>query len=206
MGLIRYNEAWNTQKELHHRRVNNEIPDTLILVEHYPVITLGKSAKEKNLLSSQERLAQQGIEVFSVERGGDVTFHGPGQLVGYLIFGLKNGLVGVKPFVRALEETIIAGLKPFGIDAKTNPPYTGVWVENEKIASIGIAVKQWVTFHGFALNVSTDLSFFDFIVPCGIAGVKMTSMNKILSRTVEMAEVKRAIGESFSSRFGIEFE
>jgi lipoyl(octanoyl) transferase len=204
LGLIHYKEAWEIQKDYHRHRVNGEIPDTLIFLEHYPVITLGKSANGKHLLASRERLEKQGVEIFSVERGGDVTFHGPGQLVGYPILEIKNGLGGVKPFVRKLEEAIINGLKPFGIEAKTNPPYTGVWVDNEKIASIGIAVKQWVSFHGFALNVTTDLSFFDLIVPCGIAGVRMTSVKKLSGRAVEMAEVKKTMRQSFAEVMGME--
>jgi len=205
LGLIHYKEGWEIQKDYHHKRVEGEIPETLFFLEHYPVITLGKSADGKNLLASRDRLEKQGVEIFSVERGGDVTFHGPGQLVGYPIFEIKNGLGGVKPFVRKLEEAIIKGLQKFGIQAETKPSYTGVWVENQKIASIGIAVKRWVSFHGFALNVSTDLSFFDLIVPCGISGVRMTSMEKILGKPVEMADVKKVIQHSFADSFGIEF-
>jgi lipoate-protein ligase B len=150
--------------------------DLLLLVEHEPVVTLGRGTKETSLPMPPEVIRGRGVEVFEVERGGDVTFHGPGQLVGYPILDLAHHRQDLHWYLRAVEEALIDALGSLDIRAERRPGLTGVWTRGRKIASIGIHVKQWVTFHGFALNVSTDLKFFDLIVPCGIDGVTMTSV------------------------------
>lgn len=197
LGRKSYKEVWDIQKDIHQKRVNNEIPDTLILVEHDPVVTLGKSGNKGNIKIPIQLLEEKGIDFFQIERGGDVTFHGPGQIVGYPIFNIKQGLAGIKPFIEKLEDVIIETLKDFDIGAQKREKMIGVWVEEKKICSIGIAVKRWVSFHGFALNVNTDLRYFDLINPCGFKDVKMTSMQEILKRQIGMEEVKIAIITTF---------
>lgn len=205
LGLVPYQEAWELQKNLYSLRVEDMIPDVLLLLEHPPVITKGRKPGKSNLLFSQGYLRSKGIEYFEVERGGDVTFHGPGQLVGYVIFKLHPSLSGIRPFVKKIENAVILALKEFGIEAIHDPRYTGVFVGSDKITAIGIAVKKWTSFHGFALNVNTDLSYFDLIVPCGIRDRGVTSMAKILRREVSMSDVIEAIKMSFSKEFGLRF-
>jgi lipoyl(octanoyl) transferase len=172
-GLVPYAEALEWQRRLADDRIAGRLPhDLLLLLEHPPVLTLGRGAQAAHVLRPE------GVEVFEVERGGDVTFHGPGQLVGYPIFDLRQHRQDLHWYLRTLEQALIDGLGELGIPAERNTGYTGVWTRGKKIASIGIHVKQWVTWHGFALNVTTDLSSFDRIVPCGIAGVVMTSVEK----------------------------
>src|SRR4051812_31464743 len=174
-----YGEALELQREVARDRISGVIPqDVLLLVEHPPVVTLGRSSKEKNLISSPAFLSSKGVELFEVERGGDVTFHGPGQLVGYPIFDLKRHKLDLHWYLRSVEEALIRILSRYSIAADRNKGYTGVWTNGRKIASIGVHARDWVTWHGFALNVTTDLSFFDLIVPCGIVGVEMTSIVK----------------------------
>lgn len=170
-GLVPYRDALALQRRLAQDRIAGRLPhDTLLLLEHPPVVTLGRGAKPEHLLRAD------GVEIFDVERGGDVTFHGPGQLVGYPILDLRQHRQDLHWYLRTLEQTVIDGLGTLGIAAERRTNYTGVWTRGRKIASIGVHVKQWVTWHGFALNVTTDLSWFDRIVPCGIAGVEMTSV------------------------------
>ena len=174
-----YAEALELQRSVARDRISGAIPeDVLLLVEHPPVVTLGRSSKQKNLISSPEFLASKGVELFEVERGGDVTFHGPGQLVGYPIIDLKRHKQDLHWFLRQVEEGIIKVLSRYGISGERSTGYTGVWTNNRKIASIGVHAREWVTWHGFALNVVTDLSYFDLIVPCGIQDVEMTSIGK----------------------------
>ena len=170
-GLVHYGEALEWQRRLAADRIAGRLPhDLLLLLEHPPVLTLGRSSHATNLLRPD------GVEVFEVERGGDVTFHGPGQLVGYPILDLCQHRQDLHWYLRTLEQALIDGLGELGIPAERNSGWTGVWTRGRKIASIGIHVKQWVTWHGFALNVTTDLGWFDRIVPCGIPGVVMTSV------------------------------
>jgi len=172
-----YGEVLELQRLLARRRLNRELADDLLLlVEHEPVVTLGRGTRGTSLPLAPEQLAQRGVEVFEVERGGDVTWHGPGQLVGYPILDLTAHKQDLHWYLRQLEATLIAALGRLGITAGRNPGLTGVWTGGRKIASIGIHVKQWVTLHGFALNVVNDLSGFDLIVPCGIENVVMTSV------------------------------
>ncbi len=201
LGFCDYKIALEKQKEVWAKRVNGEINDTLILVEHPAVFTLGKSGKEENLLVSKINLQEKNIPIYRVERGGDITFHGPGQIVGYPIFKLKNSLVSVRRFIYKIEEILIEVLKEFNIVAQVSHPNIGVWVGNKKIASIGLAVSKQVTFHGFALNVSTELDYFNYINPCGMRNIKMTSMQEILQKPISMDSVKEKIQSVFSKYF-----
>jgi lipoyl(octanoyl) transferase len=172
-GLVPYGDALEWQRALGAARIERRLPhDVLLLLEHPPVVTLGRNSHDAHLLRTE------GVEVFEVERGGDITFHGPGQLVGYPILDLSGHRRDLHWYLRTLEQALIDALGELGLPAERNPGYTGVWTRGRKIASIGIHVKQWVTWHGFALNVTTDLSSFERIVPCGIPGVVMTSIER----------------------------
>ncbi|MEO0276405.1 MAG: lipoyl(octanoyl) transferase LipB [candidate division WOR-3 bacterium] len=199
IGFSNYKEVWDLQKNLHEKRVKGEIPDIIIFTEHNHVYTLGKRGEEKNFKISPSFLKQMGIEIFRVERGGDVTYHGPGQIVGYLIFYID---IGIKKFVNNIEESIIKMLKEYGINGEKNEKNPGVWVNDEKICSIGIAVKKFVSFHGFALNVNTDLRYFDYIFPCGLQK-KVTSMEKIIGKKINMEEVKNKLKSCLESIFSL---
>jgi lipoyl(octanoyl) transferase len=197
--------ALELQRDLARRRISGEIDeDVLLLLEHPPVVTLGRTAKEAHIVSSPDRLRARGVEVYEVERGGDVTFHGPGQLVGYPIFDLKRHRRDLHWYLRQVEEALIVALADAGIDAERNTGYTGVWTRGRKIASIGVHARDWVTWHGFALNVTTDLSFFDLIVPCGIPQVQMTSVTRELGSAVTMDQVSAMVTRSFGEVFGLE--
>ncbi len=177
LGRMSYEEALQHQRAIAEARIRGDVTrDVLLLVEHPPVVTLGRAFDHEHLATPRAELAKRHIDVFEVERGGDVTFHGPGQLVGYPIFRLTEHKEDLHWFLRALEEALITTVASLGIEGVRNEGLTGVWTHGRKIASIGIHVKQWVTWHGFALNVATDLSYFDLIVPCGIDGVQMTSL------------------------------
>ncbi len=197
-GTLRYGEALALQ-----RRAVEEVKaggaDRLILVEHPPVVTLGRRAREEHVLVSREALAARGVEAFEIERGGDVTYHGPGQLVGYPVIDIRRRGIGLDAYLRLLEAALIDAVGTFGIDARRRKGLTGVWADAGKIAAIGVAVTRWVTYHGFALNVSTDLSAFDLIVPCGLAGETVTSMEKTLGRAVDMADAKREVVRAMNS-------
>ncbi len=182
LGLRSYAEALSFQREVAVKRISKEIPqDVLLLVEHSPVVTLGRSTKRENLLFTPELLTARGVELFEVERGGDVTFHGPGQLVGYPIVDLTEHKQDLHWYLRQVEEVLIRAVEPFGIVAGRVDKKTGIWTNDRKLASIGVHARQWVTWHGFALNVTTDLSYFDLMVPCGLPGVEMTSVARELS-------------------------
>jgi lipoate-protein ligase B len=181
LGVVPYAEALELQREAAKARLDGRLDqDLLILLEHPPVVTFGRSAKEQHLLLTREALARRSVEFFEVERGGDVTFHGPGQLVGYPIMDLKRHREDLHWYLRQVEQVMIDALAETGIVADRNPGKTGVWASGRKIASIGVHARQWVTWHGFALNVTTDLSYFDVMVPCGIADVVMTSVEREL--------------------------
>jgi lipoyl(octanoyl) transferase len=204
LGRMGYEEALEYQREVARQRITGAIPqDVLILVEHPPVVTLGRSSKEKNLISTPAFLASKGVELFEVERGGDVTFHGPGQLVGYPIIDLKRHRQDLHWFLRSVEEALIRTLGEYGISGERSTGFTGVWTNGRKIASIGVHARDWVTWHGFALNVTTDLSYFDFIVPCGISGVEMTSIVKELPGLSVDVD---AAGEIAAAKFGEVFD
>ena len=201
IGRTQYADAWALQQELWKRRHAGTIQDILLLTEHDHVYTLGKSTDENHLLASDEELKISGIEVFHIDRGGDITYHGPGQIVGYPILDLNNYFLDVHRYMRNLEEVMIRALSTFGIRAGREKDLTGVWVDNEKIAAIGIKVSHWVTMHGFALNVNTDLSKFDRIIPCGIFHKGVTSIQRIMGQEVSVDSVGKAIVESFADVF-----
>ena len=207
LGLMPYEDALEYQRSVARARISGEIAeDVLLLVEHPPVVTLGRSSKGRHLLASSEQLAARDIELFEVERGGDVTFHGPGQLVGYPIINLARHRRDLHWYLRTLEASLIAALGDFGIPAEANAGFTGVWTRGRKIASIGVHARDWVTWHGFALNVSTDLSYFDTMVPCGIDGVTMTSIEREFAgsgNTPDMSRVESAVVAAFGSAFAL---
>jgi lipoyl(octanoyl) transferase len=209
VGLVPYATALELQNTLSRLRKAGRIENTLLLLEHPPVITLGRNARLDNVLASPEFLAQRGVELFEIDRGGDVTFHGPGQLVAYPIFDLRSfePKVGAVDFVRRLEEVLIRTCGDFGIGAQRVKGMTGVWTyelphkPEAKIAAIGVHISRGVTTHGFALNVSTDLEYFTMIVPCGLTGKAVTSMNRELGRQLEMSEVATAASRNFGRVF-----
>jgi len=194
-----YKETWDLQQKLVELRAQGSVSDVLLLVEHPDVITMGKSAKPENILSRK-------FPVYEIERGGDVTYHGYGQLVGYPILDLSSRGKDIRSYLRNLERMLIETLAGFGISAQRIEGRTGVWVDQRKIASIGVAVRSWVTFHGFALNVSTDLSGFDAVNPCGYESRIMTSMTKELARSVLISEVKGPLTRIFAQIFDTEPE
>jgi len=205
LGQLGYVEALELQRNLARDRISGAIPqDLLLLVEHPPVVTLGRSSKQKHLVASPEFLQSKGVEVFEVERGGDVTFHGPGQLVGYPIIDLKRHRQDLHWYLRKIEEALINSLADYGIPGERNIAYTGVWTRAKKIASIGVHARDWVTWHGFALNVTTDLSYFDLIVPCGIDGVMMTSIARELGlEAISMQDVRDRVTAKFADAFDL---
>ena len=203
LGTLSYADALALQAELVKQRRADEIPDTLLLLEHPHVITKGSGSHEENVLVSADERAARGIELFEAGRGGDVTYHGPGQLVGYPIFDLKPDRMDLHRYLRDLEEVLIGVLADFGLRGARKEGLTGVWVDDRKLAAIGIRVSSgWISSHGFALNVSTDLSFFGTIVPCGIREHGVGSLSGELGRPVPMDEVEAAAVRSFEQVFG----
>jgi lipoate-protein ligase B len=205
LGQLGYEQALELQRNLARDRISGAIAqDLLLLVEHPPVVTLGRSSKEKHLVASPEFLKSKGVELFEVERGGDVTFHGPGQLVGYPIIDLKRHKQDLHWYLRKIEEALMNALADYGIPGERNTAFTGVWTRGNKIASIGVHARDWVTWHGFALNVTTDLSFFDLIVPCGIDGVVMTSIGRELGvEEISMQDVRDRVTAKFAESFDL---
>jgi lipoate-protein ligase B len=201
LGLIDYKEAWGLQHDLWSRRVQGELPDLLLFLEHPHVITLGRRGNRSYLIASQEVLDAMAIPVYHVERGGDVTYHGPGQLVVYPILDLRGYGYRLIRYIDQLEEVILRTLKDFGMEGKKDSLNRGLWVNGEKIASIGVTIKRWVSFHGLALNYETDLSYFDLIHPCGLVGKKMTSMEKILGEKVPRESLIERIRFHFKEIF-----
>jgi len=210
LGLIGYAEAYALQKRVVAARKADAIEDALLLCEHPPVITLGRSGKRENLLASEHVLRQKGVEFQASDRGGDITYHGPGQIVGYPILNLGAIRRDVMWYVRMLEEAMIRATAEFGITAERVAGKTGIWVRagstEEKLAAIGVRISRWVTSHGFAYNVSTDLRNFDLIVPCGIADRKATSLEKLLGRSVKEREVAPWIAKHLGELLGLEMK
>jgi lipoyl(octanoyl) transferase len=208
LGLTEYAKAWEFQKEIFQKVKNGLLNSSLILCQHHPVITLGRLAKAGNVLSSSQELKRLGIQVYRVERGGDVTYHGPGQLTAYPIFNLNQLKKDIHWFLRRLEGVVIDFLSDFGLEAARNPGLTGVWVYSgsgcaikKKIASIGIAIKNWVSFHGLTININNkDLENFKIIRPCGM-DIEVTSMENILGRYVEIDEIKTCLISKFEHIF-----
>ena len=197
LGYMDYQSTWDLQKGYHKKVLNGDTTDTLLLVEHESVYTLGKNANENHLLQS----APEDAKIFYIERGGDITYHGPGQLVGYPILDLHRYTTSISWYMRRLEQVIIDTLNEYGIKADVKEGLTGVWVGDEKIGAQGVRISRWVTMHGFALNVNTDLDYYSGIIPCGIFEYGVTSMEKIVGEKLNMGKVKKSILKSFHQAF-----
>ncbi|OGP64744.1 MAG: lipoyl(octanoyl) transferase [Deltaproteobacteria bacterium RBG_13_47_9] len=198
---MNYGEAWDLQHHLWSKRVKEELPDLLLILEHPHVITLGKRGNQTHLVASPEVLKEMKIPLFHVERGGDITYHGPGQMVVYPILNLKEYGYRLIRYIDQLEGIILRVLDDFGIEGKRDPLNRGVWVDQEKIASIGVAIKRWVSFHGFSLNYQTDLRYFDLIHPCGLKGTKMTTMEMALGEKISKESLRERILFHFKQIF-----
>lgn len=197
LGRMDYQQAWDLQKEFQRQCISGEREDSFLLVEHEPVYTLGKNANENHLLQNRP----DDTKVFHIERGGDITYHGPGQLVGYPILDLHHYKKSVSWYMRRLELVIMETLSQFGITALPKDGFTGVWVEDEKIAALGVRISRWVTMHGFALNVNTDLDYYKGIIPCGIFEYGVTSMNNLLGKKIDILKVKKVLIDVFLNTF-----
>lgn len=207
LGEVPYSKALDIQIALHQKRVLGLIPDILLLLEHPPVITIGKSGKEQNILFSDDLLEEKGISVSRVNRGGDVTYHGPGQLVGYPIFHILNYGKGVRDFVTKVEEVFIHLFHSYyQILARRDDLYTGVWVEDAKVTAMGFEIRKYISMHGFAFNVNTDLSAFRWINPCGIIGKGVTSLAQLTTREQDMQVVMKQVIESFKQVFSVQMK
>jgi lipoyl(octanoyl) transferase len=233
LGQMDYKDAWDYQERLLQENVskksvvrsqeivvgdssfaasNSELQTTnyLLFVEHPPVYTLGKSGNESNLLIDQHQREEKGVQYFKINRGGDITYHGPGQIVGYPILDLEKFYTDIGKYLRNIEETIILTLAEYGIEAGRSPGETGVWIDanikgkERKICAIGVRTSRWITMHGFALNVNTDLSFFNNIIPCGIQNKQVTSIEKELGRKIDFEEAKEKVKNNFAKVFGVE--
>lgn len=197
-----YRRAWDLQRRLWRARWRGEIPDTLLFLEHDPVVTLGRNAHRENVLVSERELARRGVELIAVDRGGDVTYHGPGQLIGYWIFDLRGWRMDVHRYLRQMEEVLIATLADLGIEAGRSAGATGVWVGDAKVAAIGLHLSHWVSMHGFALNLDLDLAPFGWIVPCGLTGRPVTSIAALSGRSPDRAAIERLVTRHAASGFG----
>jgi len=204
LGLVDYDGGLRLQHEKVAARKAKVIPDTLLLLEHPHVYTMGRNAKREHLLISPQKLAALGAAVYETDRGGDITYHGPGQLVGYPIFDLTEHRRDVAWFMRSLEEIFIRVAREFGITAGRMPGAVGVWVGDDKLVAMGVHISRWVTSHGFAFNVNTDLSYFQWIVPCGLRAKGVTSLAKLLGCCVDMDDVARRVVRHFGAVFGME--
>lgn len=202
LDLIDYKEAWDLQKIIFDHRVKKENKDTLLLLEHPHTYTLGKTADISNLVSNQEFLDKYKISTYNIDRGGDITYHGPGQIVGYPIISLSDWKEDTHLYLRSLEEVIIKTIAHFGLKGERKNEFTGVWLEDRKICAIGIKISRWVTMHGFALNVNTNLDLFNGIIPCGIRDKEVTSIQKELNREIDIENVKKIIVQEFINEFG----
>lgn len=206
LGLVPYADGLRLQSMLVRERKAGEIPDTLLLLEHPHVYTLGRNARRENMLFTPQRLAEIGAEVFETDRGGDVTYHGPGQLVGYPILDLTRHRRDLAWLMHSLEEVFIRVAGEYGVQAERAPGARGVFVGNDKLVAMGIHVSRWITSHGFAFNVNTDLRYFDWIVPCGLRDKGVTSLARLLGRKVRMDEVAERVSAHFGQVFGLEMQ
>ena len=204
LGLTDYRSAWDLQRRLFDLRLSGRIPDVVLLNEHNHVYTLGRTADPDHLQADDEELKRRGVEVCRIDRGGDVTYHGPGQLVVYPIISLDPDRCDVHRYLRDLEEVVIRTLAGYQIAAVRDRDFTGVWAGNSKICAIGVRVSHWITMHGFALNVNTDLSYFDRIIPCGIFHRGVTSLQRLTEREIPLGEVAESIIKNFAKVFGAE--
>ena len=206
LGIIEYDKSLQLQNNLVSARLAGEIPDIILLLQHFPVLTIGLSGKEDDIIVPRNLLDDEGVSTFRTDRGGGVTYHGPGQLTGYLIFDLKTKGKDIHQFVRNLEEVIIRTLDAFSIPAYINPKYPGVWVGQDKICALGLRVTHWVTKHGFALYVNTDLRYFNYIIPCGITDKQVTSMSQLLGYDIALEDVTSCILEQCAEVFSIDIK
>jgi lipoyl(octanoyl) transferase len=206
LGSTRYADAWDLQKKVFNARKEGIIPDILLFTEHHHVYTLGKGTDANHLLAGEDELRNKGIDVFEIDRGGDITYHGPGQLVGYPIIDLNDHYLDIHRYLRDIEEVLIQSLMEIGIDGSRSEGYTGVWTGADKIAAIGVKVSRWITMHGFALNVNTDLLLFDRIIPCGIFHKGITSIQQEMGMPADMEEIKKIIMKNFAEIFGLKSE
>jgi lipoyl(octanoyl) transferase len=204
LGLVSYSDGLRLQESAVERLRSGDAPEQLLLLEHPHVFTLGRGADSANILADQQQLETNSVEVHETGRGGDVTYHGPGQLVGYPIINLKPDRCDVHRYVRDIEEVLIRTIAEFGVTGTRIGGLTGVWVGNEKIGAIGVRIARWITSHGFALNVNTDLSYFKMIVPCGIADKGVTSLSRLVGRSIDTREVAQASALNFGRVFGRE--
>jgi len=202
LEMIDYKEAWDLQKELFELRYKKQLPDILLLLEHPHTYTLGRTADSLHLIGTKEYLAENKISVYDIDRGGDITYHGPGQIVGYPIIDLNDWFKDTHKYLRGLEEIIIRTCAEYGIIGKRDPDHTGVWVGNRKIAAIGIKVSRWITMHGFAFNINSDLSLFNGIIPCGIHDKGVTSILNETGKEADISEVKGKLTNNFKEFFG----
>ena len=206
LGIVGYTQALELQRRLHKQVAEGSLPDLLLLLEHPHVYTLGRRGKGSDVLESEETLASLGVEVHYTDRGGEVTYHGPGQIVGYPILDLRKWGGGPLAYVQALEDTLVATLREFGVQAESGEKPTGVWVDEAKIAAIGVKISRRVTMHGFAMNVAPDLSYFDHIVPCGMPEAEVISMAALLAREITLDEVATVLTDRFGEVFGWRME
>jgi len=206
LGTVDYAEAHRLQKELQAKRISGEIGDTVLLLEHPPVLTMGRSAKEQHVLAAPGVLAARGISVHEVGRGGDVTYHGPGQLVAYPIIDLKPDRRDVRKYMWSLEETMIRTCADFGLSATRVEGLNGAWVGDRKVGAVGVRISRWVTMHGLALNANSDLTHFDLIVPCGIQDKKVTSLSAEIGRTVFATDVIDPLARHFAELYDTDVE
>ncbi len=204
IDLIEYERAWDFQRELVAARLQSDLPDILMLLEHSPVITLGRRGNRQYIRASPETLVAEGINIYHVERGGEVTYHGPGQIVGYPILNLRNWRRDISWYIFNLEEVLIRTLGDFGIEATRNRLNRGAWVGDSKIGSIGVAISRWVTYHGFSLNVSPNMDHYSLITPCGLDGIEVTSLRELLGKEPDRARVRDAVSQHFQKVFDIE--
>jgi len=204
LGRVPYGPVLSLQRELHSLRRSGKVPDLLLSLEHEPVITLGRAAKEEDLVLPPEEIRQMGAEIFSVERGGQATYHGPGQLVLYPILNLKELGIGLREYVGKLEEVMIRAAGAFGVRLVRRPGYPGAWHARGKVGFIGVCVRGWVTLHGLALNVDVNPNGFQWIVPCGLPGLPVVSLSQLLGRPLSVSEVEPVALRSFSEVFGLE--
>jgi lipoyl(octanoyl) transferase len=199
--LIDFNSAWKIQREKLNEVADGISPDTIFLLEHPHTYTFGKIADEKNLIATRDFISKYHIEIIPIDRGGDITYHGPGQLVGYPIINLNNWKKSSHNYIWSLEEVIIKTCIEYGLNADRNPEHRGVWIDDRKICAIGIKFARWVTMHGFAFNVNTDLDLFKGIIPCGIKDKEVTSLQKETGRYIDMTEVKKKVLNNFIKEF-----
>jgi len=204
LGVVEYEESLRLQNNLVAARIAGEIPDVILFLRHPSVFTIGASGSEANIIASRDLLDSEGVSVLHIDRGGDITYHGPGQLVGYFIVDLKTRGRGIHQYVRNLEEIVIRTLDAFSLPSFRDPQYPGVWVGQDKICALGVRVSRWVTKHGFALNVNTDLKYFNYIIPCGITDRRVTSISRLLGQDIALEDVTSCMLEQCAHVFNFD--